>query len=207
MTDSLRKLLFTTHITFSIGWFGAVAAFLILNISALRNHDTQIIRSAYIAMDLLGWYIILPFCFGSLLTGLTQALFTQWGLFKHYWIAVKFFLTVGCTILLLLHMQSISQGTLLATATKFSDTELRDVGTMLLSKSAPALLVLFAIILISVYKPWGKIQFGKQNNNSQTHIEEKALSKKRWGLFIIIALAILFMIFIIKHILSGGMNH
>ena len=97
VSRSFRKILFVAHISFSIGWFGAVAAFVVLNVWALKTQDIQVIRSAYIAMDLLGWYLILPFCFSSLIIGLTQALLTPWGLLKHYWIATKFFLTVGCT--------------------------------------------------------------------------------------------------------------
>lgn len=205
LSRSFRKILFVAHITFSIGWFGAVAAFVVLNVWALKSQDIQVIRSAYIAMNLLGWYVILPFCFGSLIIGLTQALFTPWGLFKHYWIAAKFFLAVGCTILLLLHMQSISQGAMLASAISFSTTELQDIGIMLRTKSILALLVLLAITTISVYKPWGKIQSGRRNDNEHT-VTEKNATKKRWVLYIIIGLIILLVLFMAKH-LSNGMNH
>ncbi len=55
MKPAFRKLMLTAHITFSVGWFGAVAGFVALNIAALTNQDTQTIRSAYIAKDLIGW--------------------------------------------------------------------------------------------------------------------------------------------------------
>lgn len=206
LSRSFRKILFVAHIIFSIGWFGAVAAFVVLNVCALKSQDIQVIRSAYIAMDLLGWYLILPFCFGSLLIGLTQALFTSWGLFKHYWIAAKFFLAVGCTILLLVHMQSISKGAMLASMTLFSITELQDIGIMLRTKSILALLVLLAITTISVYKPWGKIQFGRRNDKEHTVTAEKDATKKRRVLYIILGLIILLVLFMAKH-LSNGMNH
>jgi len=206
ITPRFRKIFFTAHITFSIGWFGAVAAFVVLNVWALKSGDIQVIRSAYIAMDLLGWYVILPFCFGSLIIGLTQALFTPWGLFKHYWIATKFFLTVGCTILLLVHLQAISRGAMLASTTLFSITELQDIGIMLRTKSILALLVLLTITTISVYKPWGKIQWRRRNDNEHTVTKEKYATKKRWVLYIILGLIILLVLFMAKH-LSNGMNH
>jgi hypothetical protein len=162
MTARIRKLLYTAHTTFSISWFGAVAAFLVLNIFALKSNDIQIIRSSYIAMDLLGWYVILPSGIASLLTGLIQALFTQWGLFRHYWVAIKFFVTIGCTALLLLHMQPISLGAELASAASFYEAELRESGEHLISKVVLAFIVLLGIIVISVYKPWGKIKISRQ---------------------------------------------
>ncbi len=33
MTPALRKLAITAHVTFSVGWLGAVAAFLVLSIA------------------------------------------------------------------------------------------------------------------------------------------------------------------------------
>lgn len=58
--SSLRKFILASHITFSIGWFGAVAAFVVLNVVVLTEKNFQTVRSSYIAMDLIGWYVILP---------------------------------------------------------------------------------------------------------------------------------------------------
>ena len=206
LSRSFRQIQFVAHITFSIGWLGAVTSFVVLNVWALKSQDIQVIRSAYIAVDLLGWYVILPFCFGSSITGLVQALFTPWGLFKHYWVAAKFFLAVGCTILLLLHMQTIRQGAKLASATSFSTIELQNIGIMLRTKSVLALLVLLVITTISVYKPWGKIPLGRRNENEHAGAEEKIAAKKRWRRYIIIGLIIFLVLFMAKH-LSDGMDH
>lgn len=206
MNSRIRKLILTSHISFSVGWFGAVAAFVVLNIAALTNQNIQTVRSAYIAMDLIGWYVILPSCFGSLLTGLIQSLGTAWGLFKHYWIAVKLFLTVGSTFLLLIHMQLIGQAAKTAKITSLPIDELKSLGMDLLTKSALALLVLLITIVISVYKPWGKIQFKQHSNKKYIAMEEKKQSKMPWGFYTLIGLFILIVFFIIKHLLSGGMS-
>ena len=39
MKPALRKLAVTAHVTFSIGWLGAVAAFLVLSIAGLISRD------------------------------------------------------------------------------------------------------------------------------------------------------------------------
>ncbi len=108
MTPWLRKFALTAHVTFSVGWLGAVAGFLALAVAGLTSQDAQMVRAAYLAMELIGWFVIVPLSLASLLTGLVQSLGTQWGLFRHYWVLVKFLLTVVATLVLLVHMQPIS---------------------------------------------------------------------------------------------------
>jgi hypothetical protein len=50
MTSGLRKFALTTHVTSSVGWLGAVGAFLALAIAGVGSENAQIVRSAYLAM-------------------------------------------------------------------------------------------------------------------------------------------------------------
>src|SRR5438876_11267704 len=68
MTPSLRKFALTAHVTFSVGWFGAVAAFLALAIAGLTAQDPPMVRAAYLAMAFIGWWVIVPCSFAALLT-------------------------------------------------------------------------------------------------------------------------------------------
>jgi hypothetical protein len=103
MTPAWRKLTITAHVTFSVGWLGAVAAFLVLSIVGLSNHDAEMVSGAYLSMDLISRFVIIPMCFAALATGLLQALGTPWGLFRYYWIVMKFGLAIFATIALLIH--------------------------------------------------------------------------------------------------------
>jgi hypothetical protein len=103
MTRALQKVNLTAHVTCSVGWLGAVASFLVLSIAGLTSQSTEIVRGAYLAMNLIGQFIIVPLSLAALLTGLVQSLGSHWGLFRHYWVVVKFTLTIGATLLLLLH--------------------------------------------------------------------------------------------------------
>lgn len=80
MPPHLRKLALTAHVTASVGWLGAVGAFLALAIAGLTSPDAHMVRAAYLGMDLTGWFVIVPLSFASLLTGLVQALVTPMGL-------------------------------------------------------------------------------------------------------------------------------
>lgn len=76
LPSGLRKLVLTLHVTSSVGWLGAVAAFLVLAVAGLTSRDVQTMRAAYIAMELVTGFIIVPFCLASLATGLVQSLGT-----------------------------------------------------------------------------------------------------------------------------------
>src|SRR5918992_4710874 len=100
MTPRLRKFALTAHVTCSVGWLGAVAGFLALAIAALRSRGPETVRAAYIAMELTGWYVIVPLCLAALVTGLVMSLGTPWGLFRYYWVLVKFLLTIIAALIL-----------------------------------------------------------------------------------------------------------
>lgn len=208
-TPRLRKFMLTAHITSSVGWLGAIAAFLALAIAGLTSQDAQLIRSAYLAMELSGWYVIVPFCFASLLTGIVQALGTKWGLFKYYWIVVKLVLTIAATIILLLHMKPISYLAGLAAETTFLNNEQSGLRIQLIADAGAALVVLLAITTISVYKPWGRIQFGLQNSQGRNIQVQDSMPtmKKSWKFYVSIGVIGLIILFIIKHLVGGGMGH
>ena len=72
----LRKLALAAHVTGSVGWVGAIAAFLVL---AIIGRDDQLVRAAYIAMDVIARFVIVPLAFASLVTGIISSLGTAWG--------------------------------------------------------------------------------------------------------------------------------
>src|SRR5712691_2724726 len=107
MTPALRKMTITAHVAFSVGWLGATAAFLVLSIAGLTSHDAETVRGAYLSMDLISRFVIIPMSFAALATGLLQALGTPWGLFRYYWILVKFGLAIFSTVALLIHQFAV----------------------------------------------------------------------------------------------------
>ncbi|WP_187632144.1 hypothetical protein [Hymenobacter lutimineralis] len=204
LTPPLRKLLLTAHITFSVGWLGAVAVFLALAVTGLTSHETPLVRAAYLAMGLSGWYAIVPSSFAALLTGVVQALGTPWGLFKHYWVLVKLLLTVAATLLLLVHMQPISYLAAVAAKADLTATELRGMRIQLVADAAAALGVLLAATAISVYKPWARIGTWLQQRREPAAAVPVPAS---WGRYVLWGLLGLVLVFLIVHLLGGGLGH
>jgi hypothetical protein len=120
MTSDLRKFALTVHVTSSVGLLGSIAVFLALAIAGLASQDAQMMRAAYLAMELTARFVIVPLAFASLLIGLIQSLGTPWGLFRHYWVLAKLLLTVFATIVLLVQMELIGYAARLAAETTLS---------------------------------------------------------------------------------------
>lgn len=208
MKPPLRKFLLTAHVAFSVGWLGAVAAFLVLAVAGLSSRNDRTARAAYIAMDLIGWFVIAPCGFATLLIGLVQSLGTKWGLFRHYWILIKFLLTVGATTLLLLHMNATSRVADAAAEMSSNLELLRPVRVQLVGDASAALLVLLAATILSVYKPWGLTRFGrrKQQARSGESPTDFQTIGTAWDLYILVSLGVLVLAFVILHFVKGGMG-
>jgi hypothetical protein len=167
MTPWVRKFALTAHVTFSVGWLGAVAGFLALAVAGLNSQDEQRVRAAYLAMELIGWFVIVPLSLASLLTGLVQSLGTRWGLFRHYWVLVKFVMTLLATLLLLVHMRPISYVAGVAAETTLSSADLRGVRLQFVADAGAALLVLLVATTLSVFKPQGLTRYGWRKSQEQ----------------------------------------
>lgn len=178
MTRNLRKFVLTAHVTFSVGWLGADAGFLALAIVGVTSQNAQMVPAAYLAMELIGLFVIVPLSFAALLTGVVLAIGTQWGLFRHYWILVKFLLTIGATIVLLVHTNAMREAssivlsagekTLSGVRTQLSAGSagglLGNPQLQLLVASAAGLLVLLVNTTLGLYKPRGLTRYGRRKH-------------------------------------------
>jgi hypothetical protein len=160
MSPGLRKLVLTAHVVSSVGALGAVAVFLALAVAGLNVADGRIVRAAYLAMDLAAAFVILPLVGAALLTGLLQSLGTSWGLFRHYWVLIKFLLTVLTLVVLMLQMEAIAYVARQAADTALSAPDLRAARVSLVTHAAGGLVVLLAAAVLSVYKPRGLTRYG-----------------------------------------------
>jgi hypothetical protein len=163
-----RKLALTTHVTASVGWLGAVIAFLALSIAGLTSQDPQTVQGAYLVMELTGWVVLVPLSLASLATGLVCSLGSAWGLFRHYWVLFKLAINLVATIVLLLYMQTLEHLGDVAAATTLSDTRLgglRDPSPVL--HAAAALLLLLVATTLAIYKPRGMTRYGQRTHHRQ----------------------------------------
>ena len=163
MTPHLRKLVLTAHVAASVGWLGAVAAFLGLGIVGLASKDAQTVRGVYLVMEPTAWLVLVPLAVASLVTGLIQSLGTKWGLFRHYWVVFKLLINVGSTVVLLTYMRTFSVMADVAADPAVELDTVRNASPVLHAAVALALLG-FATVL-AIYKPRGLTPYGRRASN------------------------------------------
>ena len=150
----------TLHVVCSVGWLGAVGAFLGLAVVGLVSDDDATVRGVYLVMEPAAWYVLVPLAIGSLITGLIQSLGTHWGLFRHYWVIFKLVINVVATAVLLLYMRTFAT---------MADTA-RDSGAGLdaVRNPSPVLHATLALVglviatVLAIYKPRGLTRRGRR---------------------------------------------
>ena len=164
----MRKLALTAHIATSVGWVGAVAAFVALGVAGLVSDDRETVRAVYLTMEVTGWFVLVPFALGSLVTGLVESLGTKWGLFRHYWVLFKLLINVFATIVLLMYMRTLEALAGIASdAGPVRDVaELRSASPLLHGVAALVLLVVATVL--GVYKPQGLTPYGRRKQRATT---------------------------------------
>lgn len=155
-----RKAALTVHVVTSVGWLGAVAAFLALAFAAVRSDDAATVRALYIAMEVMGFSLLLPLSLASLASGLLQSLGTSWGLFRHYWVIVKLAISIIATAVLLLYTSTLRLlGDAAASPSLADDRAVLPSSSPVLHSGA-AVVVLLVAAGLSVYKPKGLTRYG-----------------------------------------------
>lgn len=159
MSPSARKLALTIHLSCSVGWLGAVVAYLVFDVTVATSRDPGAVRDAWAAMGHLVSVAIVPLALASLVTGLVMAVGTKWGLIRHWWVLVSFVLTVVAVVVLLSESMVVTRIAALATETATTDAEVLAFPPTL-PHSVGGLVVLLAVQVLNVYKPQGVTPYG-----------------------------------------------
>ncbi|MGH3391483.1 MAG: hypothetical protein ACRDOO_21655 [Actinomadura sp.] len=162
MTPRIRRLVLTMHLIASLGWLGAAIAYVALDVTATTGQDVQLVRAAFLAMEVTVRFVIVPLALASLLTGIVQSLGSPWGLFRHYWVLVSLLLTLFATIVLLVETQTI---TALAREAASRADPRGLPGTLF--HSIGGLVVLLTTTILNVYKPRGLTRYGWRRQHEQ----------------------------------------
>jgi hypothetical protein len=156
---SLRKFVLTTHVIAAVGWIGALAAYGTLAIAARTSGSVTTVRSSFVAMELV-YYALVPLAATALLTGLVQAVGTNWGLLRHYWVLAKLVLTVVATTVMLLNLDNVREHADLAAAAH--DAHLSGAASHELQHVAGGMAILLVAAILGKYKPGGLTRYGRR---------------------------------------------
>lgn len=96
------------HLTCSCGWIGVVLGYLALGIASTVTEQSSTITSSWVAWSC--WVVRAgPVGVGVLNYGHVAGVATRWGLFRQYWVLFAFAMTLLATVVLILHLPSVSR--------------------------------------------------------------------------------------------------
>ena len=209
MTPRLRRFALTAHVILSIGWIGSVVAFLALVVTAMTSTEDRL-RAAWIAMETIGRFAIVPLALASLLTGIVMAVATRWGLFRHYWVLISFVLTILANVILLLNMRVVSRFAALAATPGVTAEVLRGGLPSELLHAGVGLVVLLAIDVLNVYKPSGMTPYGRRRESRPLTAANRDVLETPKGRQVGVSLALIMLAImvalLILHLAGGGMG-
>ncbi len=165
MSPRLRKFALMVHVTASVGWMGAIAAFLALGVVGTTSENAQTARGAYLVMEPAARWLLVPFAVASLVTGIVMSLGTAWGVFRHYWVLFKLAINVFATVVLLEYMQTFRHMAAVAADANAALDSIRNPSPIL--HSVLALLILLIATVLAIYKPRAVTPYGRRRLREQ----------------------------------------
>jgi hypothetical protein len=147
MTKRWRQLTVWLHILTSVGWMAQALALCVLLWAGVATRDPAVRDAATSMAHVLDGRLLGPLADASAFTGIMLAVATPWGFFRHWWVFVKFAITLvqlylGIFVLSPQLTRSVTDG----------PTTAQVAGTALMAGA-----IAFQGWL-SVGKPWGRIR-------------------------------------------------
>ncbi|MFE1769910.1 DUF2269 domain-containing protein [Streptomyces sp. NPDC059008] len=158
-----RRALLVLHVAVSVSWLGLTLGLLTLSVTGFTAGSPETAAVAYRAMKIFSDWLVLPIALVTLVSGLVLSLGTAWGLARHRWVFIKFWLTL---VTVLLTVFSLRPGIDQLAAEAAAGSAVPDVGLVVAPAVATATYLF--ITAISVLKPWGLTKRGRRLRAAQS---------------------------------------
>jgi hypothetical protein len=211
---ALRRLTFTTHVTSSVGWIGAVLVFLALAVIGLTSQDERTVRGAHLVMAPAAWFVLVPLAHASLFSGIALSLGTPWGLFRHYWVVFKLGITLFSTVILMIYMGTFRQMAGVAADPVVELALVRNPSPVV--HAILALILLLSAVWLAVYKPFGLTPYAIRTDSQRQPISATAVhrttapaaaSSTSMGLYIVALVLAVMLVVVLLHLTGASFEH
>jgi hypothetical protein len=167
-----QKWLKALHVYLGGIWGGGAASLFAIHCLYPTDSGAEL-YARNMTMIYIDNYIIIPAAIGSCLTGLIYSHLTKWGYLKYYWIMVKWILTITFIIIgffwLIPWLNNMLEVSMAMRNSPVIDSGSYDVAMSVhLAMTVLQTILLFFVVMISVFKPWGRtqIKWGSLSNLS-----------------------------------------
>ncbi|KUL44877.1 hypothetical protein [Streptomyces regalis] len=153
-----RRASLVVHVVASASWLGLTLGLLALAITAATTGSAVTVEASVRAMKLFADWLLLPLAFLTLVSGLVLSLGTQWGLARHRWVYIKFWLTLATTTATTFALRPGLSSTV---ATVAASEPLPDATDLMMGPIVSLSAYVFMTV-ISILKPWGLTRRGRR---------------------------------------------
>ena len=157
-----RKALVAAHAIFAACWVGVGLTFVAMSVVAMSTNDIRTTQAVYELMAVFD-ITLLPWTnFGTILTGIALSMTTKWGLVRYYWVVAKVAIAVGILVMAFgfLHdaLERAAHEAAALAAAGGTAAQISGASDVVLWGFGVALLSLVGALLLSLYKPGGRIR-------------------------------------------------
>ncbi|UYQ63252.1 DUF2269 domain-containing protein [Streptomyces peucetius] len=170
----VRQVTLVVHVAASAGWLGLTLGLLALALTACTTESAAMIEASYRSMKVFTDWLVLPVALLTLTSSLVLSLGTKWGLARHRWVFIKFWLTLATTTASVVMLRPDVSRAADTVAAGAAVAEPRD----LLMGPAVSLTAYVFMTVISVLKPWGLTRRGRRmrvSASSPKVLDERSL--------------------------------
>ncbi|PYI52456.1 hypothetical protein [Paenibacillus flagellatus] len=157
-----KQAIVILHVLAVVCWLGGAMVMLLLGTHMLKAENGEQLYYTLDNMHLIDVVFIRYTALAALLTGIILSVWTNWGLFKHYWILTKLILTLMLIGFGIEFMGDwLSQIVRIAKQERFlalSDTAFRNASYSLIGGAIANIVSLIFMTALSYFKPFGKIK-------------------------------------------------
>ncbi|UUZ83686.1 hypothetical protein LJK88_07655 [Paenibacillus sp. P26] len=157
-----KQLIIVIHVLSVVCWLGGAMAMLLLGMYMLKAENGEQLYYTLDNMHLIDVVFIRYTALVALLTGIVLSVWTNWGLFKHYWILIKLILTLALIAFGIEYMGDwLSQIVRMAKQERFlalSDAAFLKASYSLIGGALANIVSLVFMTAISYFKPFGKMK-------------------------------------------------
>ncbi|MXQ53695.1 hypothetical protein [Shimazuella alba] len=161
LNQKKKQFLVAVHVISVASWIGGTFGMLLLGFYLQNAVDEHQLHYTLLSMEVIDENLLKYPALLSLLTGILLSIWTQWGLFKHYWITIKLVLTLLTITIGILFLNKWTTGLLefinkLGVAS-LQNQDFQNSWLSIIIVASFNLLCLLFMVFITYYKPFGKI--------------------------------------------------
>lgn len=162
LNQKKKQLIVALHVIAAASWIGGTMGLILLLIYLKSAANGEQIAYTLSSMEVIDDNLLKYPALLTLLTGVLLSIWTQWGLVKHYWVAIKLVLTVATIMMGILFLDNwtASLGEMIEDMgfAALQSRQFQTTWSSIVVMASFNLASLLFMVFITYFKPFGKIK-------------------------------------------------